>query len=66
MRYQSTLGLDDVEVAELVRRIAQVLSDRPNSSGRPRLLGLYRQVMLVLLYVRQHLSQIVLADVFGD
>ena len=65
MRYQSTLGLDDVEIEELVRRIVQVLGDRPSSSGRPRLLGLYRQVVLVLLYVRQHLSQMVLADVFG-
>jgi len=65
MRYQSTLGLDDVEIEELVRRIGQVLGDRPSSSGRPRLLGLYRQVVLVLLYVRQHLSQMVLADVFG-
>ena len=65
VRYQSTLGLDDVEIAELVCRIAQVLRDRSTTRGRPRLLGLYRQVVLVLLYLRQNVSQSVLADMYG-
>jgi hypothetical protein len=65
MRYHSTLGLDRDEITELVGRVFEVLERRPKPSGRPPSLGLYRQVVLVLLYLRQNVSQTVLADLHG-
>ena len=65
MRYQSTTGLDSDQVDELVWRVHQVLSGRAGASGRPALLGLYRQVVLVLVLVRQNLTQAVAGDMFG-
>jgi hypothetical protein len=65
MRYHSTLGLDRDEITELVGRVFQVLDARPRVLGRPPALGLYRQVVLVLMYLRQNVPQSVLADVYG-
>lgn len=65
MRYQSTLGLDDAQVEELVRRIEQVLQTRPRPLMMPKILDLEEQVMIVLLLVRQNLSQMLVADLLG-
>lgn len=67
MRYKSTTGLDHDQIEELVARIQQVLPPgrRGRSRGRPALLGLYRQVVLTLVMMRQNLSQTLIADLFG-
>lgn len=64
MRYHSTTGLTKDEIDELVRRIWQVLGPRP-VSGRPAALGLYRQVLLTLVLLRQNLTQSAAGDLFG-
>ena len=65
MRYQSTTGLDPELVIELVTRIREILESRDYRPGRPRILGLYKEVVLVLILLRQNISQSVLADGFG-
>lgn len=65
MRYQSTTGLDSDQITELVSRIHQVRAGRPRGRGRPPALGLYRQVVLVLVLLRQNMTQAVAADLFG-
>jgi hypothetical protein len=65
MRYESTTGLSSGQVVELVASVAQVVDGGGSGLGRPRALGLYRQVVLVLMLVRQNMSQSVAADVFG-
>jgi hypothetical protein len=65
MRYQSTTGLDDDQIAELVSRVHQVLEGRPKGRGRPPALGLYRRVVLVLVLLRQNLTQAAAGDLFG-
>jgi hypothetical protein len=62
MRYYSTTGLDHEQITELVARVAQVTGPR---RGRRPVLGLYRQVVMVLILLRQNLSQMAVADVFG-
>ena len=64
MRYQCTTGLDAGQVDELVARIFQVLSSRPHRGGRPVLLGLFRQVELVLVLLRHDLTQMTAGDLF--
>jgi hypothetical protein len=54
MRYQSAVGLNRDEIGEVVSRVFQVLAGRPGGGGRPPSLGLYRQVVLVLMYLRQN------------
>ncbi|MBP2337824.1 hypothetical protein JOF41_007213 [Saccharothrix coeruleofusca] len=65
MRYQSTTGLDHDQIRELVARVHQLVHSRQPPVGRPPLLGLYRQVQLTLVLLRQNLSQTVAADWFG-
>lgn len=62
MRCRSTAGLDRDEIAELVGRVFRVLAGRSGGCGRPPALGLYRQVVLVLICLRQNVSRTVLAD----
>ncbi len=64
MRYHSTTGLTDAQITELVARVAQVVGPRPRT-GRPPELGLYRQVVMVLMLLRQNMTQYVAAEVFG-
>lgn len=64
MRYHSTTGLDREQITELVARVAQVVGPRP-TTGRPPELGLYRQVVMVLMLLRQNMTQYVAADVHG-
>jgi hypothetical protein len=65
MRYQSTTGLEADQIDELVCRVHEVLSGRSSQSGRPARLGLYRQVVLVLVLLRQNMTQTVAGDMFG-
>jgi len=69
LRYESTTGLDHAQIQELVARIHQVQPehqpDQPSRRGRPPLLGLYRQVVLTLVLLRQNLNQTTAADLFG-
>lgn len=65
MRYQCTTGLDSEQLTELVARIFQVLARRPCRQGRPVLLGLFRQVELVLVLARQDSTQMSAGDLFG-
>jgi hypothetical protein len=64
LRYQSTTGLAVDQIEELVARIWQI--SRPSKPrGRAPILGLYRAVVLTLVYVRQNVSQGVVGDLFG-
>ena len=69
MRYDSTTGLPREQITELVARVSQVLASRSQPAkgpgGRPPSLGLYRQVVLVLVLLRQNMIQSVAADLFG-
>jgi hypothetical protein len=65
LRYQSTTGLDHDQIQELVSRIHEVLAPSDRRTGRPPALGLYRQVLLTLVLLRQNLAQTVAADWFG-
>ncbi|HEX6076760.1 MAG TPA: transposase family protein [Micromonosporaceae bacterium] len=64
MRYQSTTGLAPDQIEELVARIWQIVQCR---KGRvhPPVVGLYRAVVITLVYVRQNLSQAAVGDLFG-
>src|ERR1700742_1226992 len=65
MRYQSTTGLDPEQITELVGRVHAMLGEKSGRSGRPPLLDLYRQVVLVLAILRQNLTQTAAGDLFG-
>lgn len=65
MRYQSTTGLPVDLIEELARRIHQVVHGQPARSGRPEVLGLFMQVTLTLVLLRQNWTQVAAADVFG-
>lgn len=64
MRYQSTTGLAADQIQELVERVWQVRQP-VRECGRPMRLGLYRQVVLTLVLVRQNMSQSAVGDMFG-
>ena len=65
MRYQCTTGLDSEQLTELVSRITQVEESRPSGNGRPMMLGLHDQVVMVLMMLRQNPNQMTVADLFG-
>lgn len=65
MRYQSTTGLTNDQLVELVVGIYHVGDYRRKRTGRREILGLYAQVVLTLVVLRQNLAQTVLADLFG-
>lgn len=69
MRYNSTTGMPEEQVIELTARVNEVLKGRrtpaKDPGGRPVVLGLYRQVVLVLVLLRQNMIQSVAADLFG-
>jgi hypothetical protein len=64
LRYQSTTGLDGDQIEELAARIWQITHHRERQE-RPPSVGLYRAIMLTLLYVRQNLNQGAVGDLFG-
>ena len=69
MRYNSTTGMPEELIIELTARVNEVLNGRKTPAkgpgGRPLALGLCRQVVLVLLLLRQNMIQSVAADLFG-
>ena len=64
MRYQSTTGLHRDDIIELCSRIHDVLAGR-NIDLKGHRMGLYRQVEITLVLLRQNMSQTVVADLFG-
>ena len=64
MRYQSTTGLAADQIEELVARIWQIAQCREGQLWPP-IVGLYRAVVLTLVYVRQNLNQAAVGDLFG-
>lgn len=62
MRYQSTVGLREDQIRELVARVHDILSPGPVRKGRPPALGLYRSVLVTLTLLRSNLDQATLAD----
>lgn len=64
LRYQSTTGLAVDQIEELVVRIWQIVQCRDEQLWPP-VVGLYRAVMLTLVYVRQNLNQAAVGDLFG-
>lgn len=64
MRYQSTTGITADQIDELVARIWQISQTRETQAWPP-VVGLYRAVVLTLVYVRQNLNQAATGDLFG-
>ncbi len=64
MLYQSTTGLHRDDIIELCSRIHDVLASR-NTNLKGHRMGLYRQVEITLVLLRQNMSQTVVADLFG-
>ena len=64
MRYQSTTGLATEQIEELAARIWQIVQCRKSQPWPPSV-GLYRAVVLTLVYVRQNLNQAAVGDLFG-
>ena len=64
MRYQSTTGLAADQIEELVARIWQIVHGDERQAWPP-IVGLYRAVVLTLVYVRQNLNQAAVGDLFG-
>jgi hypothetical protein len=64
LRYQSTTGLSADQIEELVARIWQIVQCRTEQTWPPTM-GLYRAVILTLVYVRQNLNQAATGDLFG-
>ncbi|QIZ37908.1 transposase family protein [Saccharopolyspora sp. ASAGF58] len=64
MRYQSTTGLAADQIEELVVRVWQIVQCREEQLWPP-VVGLYRAVVLTLVYVRQNLNQAAVGDLFG-
>lgn len=64
MRYESTTGLAADQIEELVARIWQIVQCREGHVWPP-VVGLYRAVVLTLVYVRQNMSQATVGDLFG-
>ena len=64
MRYQSTTGLAADQIEELVVRIWQIVQCCKEQLWPPTI-GLYRAVVITLVYVRQNLNQAAVGDLFG-
>jgi hypothetical protein len=64
MRYQSTTGLSGEQVSELVMRVFHVVGPEART-GRRHAVGLYKQVVMVLILLRQNMGQMVVGDLFG-
>ncbi|WP_034515112.1 transposase family protein, partial [Actinomyces slackii] len=64
MHYESTTGLCDEDIDELVGRIEEVLESRGQSLLGYRL-GLRQQVELTLILARHNISQALAADMCG-
>lgn len=65
MHYESTTGLSDELLEELQTRVEQIFVSRVELSGRPKLMSIRSQVLLTLLLLRQNISQMFAAEIFG-
>lgn len=69
MRYNPTTGRPEDLIIELTVRVNDVFNCRKvpaiGAGGRPRALGLYRQVVLALFLLRRNLIPSVAADLLG-
>lgn len=65
MRYKCTTGLSDEQFEELYERIRQVVVGRGSRGGRPAILGLWVQLEMLLVAVRQNLNQMAIGDLYG-
>ena len=63
MRYQSTTGLAADQIEDLVARIWQIVQCRKEQAWPP-VAGLYRAVVITLVYIRQNLNQAAVGDLF--
>ena len=64
MRCQATTGLDSQQIEELVARVRVHVGNAWKSSGRPRCLGLFKAVKMVLFILRRNLAQEAVAELF--
>lgn len=64
MRYHSTAGLNQDDLTEIVSRVHDVLVSRGKQLNG-HTLGLYKQVTLTLVLLRQNISQMVAGDMYG-
>jgi hypothetical protein len=64
LRYQSTTGLAADQIEELVARVWQIVQCNKKQLWPPTV-GLYRAVVITLVYVRQNLNQAAVGDLFG-
>ena len=64
MRYQSTTGLPADVIKEIVARIHDVTQGRGLDVTRHGI-TLYQQVVIYLMLLRQNMSQMVIADLYG-
>jgi len=64
MRYYHTTGLTVEQITDLTLRVHQIMSPW-NPNAKPHLLGLWKQVVVVLILCRHNMTQEALADVFG-
>jgi hypothetical protein len=64
LRYKAITGLTDGQLAELARRVGEVVGDF-KSAGRPYVLGLFESVALVVCLMRRNLVQDVAGAFFG-
>jgi len=64
LRYQSTTGFAADQIEELAARIWQIAQCRQEQVWPP-IVGLYRAVLITLVYVRQNLNQAATGDLFG-
>lgn len=65
MRYQSTTGLTSDQIMELVVGVYHQGRYPEARVGRRKVLGLYAQVVLTLVLLRQNLPQTLVGDLFG-
>ena len=63
MPYQSTPGLPSDVIFEIVARVHDVAQGRGIDFRRHRI-GLYKQVLITLILLRQNMSQMVIADMY--
>jgi hypothetical protein len=66
LRYQRTVGLNDEQLDELEGRIEDLLTEPWDKGvGRPKSLSLREAIVVTLLYMRQNMTEEVIADVCG-
>lgn len=65
MRFDRTTGLSTEQLRHLVERVHERINTRTTGGVGSRSLGLFRAVALAVAYLRQNITQVVLAEYFG-